>query len=190
MVNLSIFPTPTKYSNSPVPVSLNSSSTLTQKGAAGDPLELSTTLFTITRATHYASTPWYPPVKTTISVLEQMHDFVQPVIFAEIAKEALDMCRANLLTARQLLDQNLQDLAKGDIEPRKQIDANNLPIDILDADLFLIRHLLVLKRMLNDMNLESGLEGKRDIDDGPVGHSGFGLPIPLSCHRQHSNYWQ
>ncbi|THH07230.1 hypothetical protein EW145_g3527 [Phellinidium pouzarii] len=80
---------------------------------------------------------WYTTLKTTITVLTQLHDFVQPLIFDDIAQEAIKLCRLSLMPAANM------------IATRGSASAS------LDSQLFLIRHLLVLKEMVNSMKLAS-----------------------------------
>ncbi|EJD02929.1 Sec34-domain-containing protein [Fomitiporia mediterranea MF3/22] len=78
---------------------------------------------------------WYAALQTTVTVLDQLHEFVQPTIFDDIAQEAIELCRINLLTAANM------------------IAARSSPPEELDAQLFLIRHLLVLKEMISVLDL-------------------------------------
>jgi hypothetical protein len=95
-----------------------------------------------------------------------MHDFVQPTIFEDIAKEAIDTCRLSIGSARTLMLQSSQEISK-------ETDGNEalaekdgtLLLGSIDADLFLIRHLLVLKRMVNDLRLGADKDG----DQGGIG---------------------
>ncbi|KAH8806892.1 Sec34-like family-domain-containing protein [Flagelloscypha sp. PMI_526] len=75
---------------------------------------------------------WYPTLRKTVSVLDQLHDFIKPAIFTDIAVEALTLCRQSLVTA-------------------------SLSIKLkssFDGDLFLVRHLLVLKDLAYGLDLE------------------------------------
>ena len=112
-----------------------------------------------------------------------MHDFVQPAIFEDIAKEAIDLCRTSLGTARVLIGQRVQAKEKEVDEARKGKDneEGELSPDPMDADLFLIRHLLVLKQMVNDLNLGDCWDGEQGgFGPGPVGgRGGLGLGTPF-----------
>ncbi|KLO14272.1 Sec34-domain-containing protein [Schizopora paradoxa] len=89
---------------------------------------------------------WYPTLKSTVSILSQLHQFVQPSIFNDIAQESLDLCRSNLVTASSL------------------VAARDLPNTELDGQLFLVRHLLVLKEMAGGLNLiERGSNGPLEL---------------------------
>ncbi|KAL5523735.1 hypothetical protein ACEPAG_7908 [Sanghuangporus baumii] len=84
---------------------------------------------------------WYTPLQTMIMILTQLHEFIQPSIFNDIAEEAIGLCRLNLVTAASM------------------IATRTSPPQELDAQLFLVRHLLVLKEMIGFLNL-----GSRSLD--------------------------
>ena len=68
----------------------------------------------------------------------------QPAIFDDIAQESLDLCRISVVTASSL------------------VTARDLPSTEVDGQLFLVRHLLVLKELTTSLNLvEKG-------DNGPI----------------------
>lgn len=79
---------------------------------------------------------WFPTLRKTIWVLSQLHDFVKPAIFEDIAQEAVSLCRQSLIVASE------------------QVRSSKTA---LDAQLFLARHLLILKEMAK--NLVFGREG-------------------------------
>ncbi|KAI5119861.1 hypothetical protein M0805_000695 [Coniferiporia weirii] len=81
---------------------------------------------------------WYSTLKTAMVVLTQLYEFVKPSIFDDIAREAISLCRLSLAPAANL------------------IATRGTPMAELDAQLFLIRHLLVLKEMANAMDLATG----------------------------------
>ncbi|KAF5381998.1 hypothetical protein D9615_004200 [Tricholomella constricta] len=74
---------------------------------------------------------WYPTLRKTVWVLSQLHDFVKPAIFEDIAQEAISLCRQSLVAAAELM------LVKAP----------------LDAQLFLVRHLLLLKEVTQNLDL-------------------------------------
>ncbi|KAF9478351.1 Sec34-domain-containing protein [Pholiota conissans] len=77
---------------------------------------------------------WYPTLKTTVWVLSQLHDFVKPAIFEDIAQEALAYCRISLVDASDL------------------IRSRSAPSTHLDGSLFLVRHLLILKDVITSLD--------------------------------------
>ncbi|KIL64608.1 hypothetical protein M378DRAFT_126439 [Amanita muscaria Koide BX008] len=76
---------------------------------------------------------WYPTLQKTVWILSQLHDFVKPTIFEDIAQEAVGLCRHSLVIAS---------------------DAMKLRATTLDAYLFLVRHLLILKDLVHKLDLE------------------------------------
>ncbi|TFK53805.1 Sec34-domain-containing protein [Heliocybe sulcata] len=78
---------------------------------------------------------WYPTMQKTAWVLSQLHNFVKPAIFEDIAQEGIGLCRQSLVSAADL------------------IKAKNTSTSVLDAQLFLVRHLLILKEMTHSLDL-------------------------------------
>ncbi|KAF8267658.1 Sec34-like family-domain-containing protein [Lactarius quietus] len=74
---------------------------------------------------------WFPTLSKTVWVLSQLHDFVQPAIFNDLAQEAVSLCRASLLNAADSLG------AKGPF----------------DGELFLVRHLLILRDITRNVDI-------------------------------------
>jgi hypothetical protein len=74
---------------------------------------------------------WYPTLRKTVWVLAQLHDFVQPAIFEDIAQESLALCRISLVSAAE------------NVKLRSKVD----------GELFLVRHLFVLKEIATGLGL-------------------------------------
>ncbi|KAI9437455.1 Sec34-like family-domain-containing protein [Lactarius indigo] len=74
---------------------------------------------------------WFPTVSKTVWVLSQLHDFVQPAIFNDLAQEAVSLCRASLLNAADSLGTK----------------------SAFDGQLFLVRHLLILRDIARNVDL-------------------------------------
>ncbi|KAG5642052.1 hypothetical protein DXG03_003723 [Asterophora parasitica] len=74
---------------------------------------------------------WYPTLRKTVWVLSQLHDFVKAAIFEDIAQEAISLCRQSLVAAADVM----------------RVKAP------LDAQLFLVRHLLLLKEITQNLDL-------------------------------------
>ncbi|KAG5337160.1 hypothetical protein C0989_010459 [Termitomyces sp. Mn162] len=74
---------------------------------------------------------WYPTLRKTVWVLSQLHDFVKPAIFEDIAQEAINLCRQSLVAAADMI----------------RVKAP------LDAHLFLARHLLLLKEVIQSLDV-------------------------------------
>ncbi|KAF7790075.1 hypothetical protein EIP86_001025 [Pleurotus ostreatoroseus] len=77
---------------------------------------------------------WYPTLRKTVWVLSQLHDFVKPAIFDDIAQEAVNLCRQSLVAGADA------------------IRSKNLPSSTFDGQLFLVRHLLILKEMTQNLD--------------------------------------
>jgi len=73
-------------------------------------------------------------LQKTLWVLSQLHDFVKPAIFDDIAQEAVSLCRQSLVVASDMIKQRN-------------------PQSALDGQLFLVRHLLILKEMTHNLDL-------------------------------------
>ncbi|TRM70359.1 Sec34-like family-domain-containing protein [Schizophyllum amplum] len=78
---------------------------------------------------------WYPTLRKTVWVLSQLHDFVKPAIFEDIAQEAIGLCRQTLVSAAEM------------------VKRRNPPASLLDGQLFLVRHLLILKEIVHHLSL-------------------------------------
>ncbi|KAI6121799.1 Sec34-like family-domain-containing protein [Pisolithus sp. B1] len=76
---------------------------------------------------------WYPTLQKTVWVLSQLHDYVKPAIFEDIAQEAIGLCRQSLISSSSILSQR------------------NASAGALDGELFLVRHLLILKEVANTL---------------------------------------
>ncbi|GLB40619.1 putative sec34-like family protein [Lyophyllum shimeji] len=74
---------------------------------------------------------WYPTLRKTVWVLSQLHDYVKPAIFEDIAQEAINLCRQSLVAAAEVMRVKTP----------------------LDAQLFLARHLLLLKEITQNLDL-------------------------------------
>ncbi|KAH9949100.1 Sec34-like family-domain-containing protein [Amylocystis lapponica] len=88
---------------------------------------------------------WFPTLRKTVWVLSQLHEFVKPAIFDDIAQEAVNLCRQSLVGAAETLK------------------SKSPPSSTLDGQLFLVRHLLILKEMTHNLDLEDKHPG-RGID--------------------------
>ncbi|CDO75690.1 hypothetical protein BN946_scf184585.g3 [Trametes cinnabarina] len=78
---------------------------------------------------------WYPTLQKTVWVLSQLHEFVKPAIFDELAQEAIKYCLQTLVSAAEM------------IKSRKP------PESEYDGHLFLLRHLLILKEVTQNLDL-------------------------------------
>src|SRR4051812_22072783 len=80
---------------------------------------------------------------------------MQPAIFEDIAQEAINLCKISLVTASETLK------------------SRNPPHSVLDGNLFLVRHLLILKEIANaslgQWEGESGRTGGSTVGAGKSG---------------------
>jgi len=84
---------------------------------------------------------WFPTLAKTVWVLSQLHDYVQPTIFSDLAQEAVSLCHTSLLSA-----------------------ADRLRVKSpFDSQLFTVRHLLILREITRNLDLaqkdETGVSG-------------------------------
>ncbi|KAI0644707.1 Sec34-domain-containing protein [Trametes meyenii] len=86
---------------------------------------------------------WYPTLQKTVWVLSQLHEFVKPAIFDELAQEAIKYCLQTLVSAAETLR------------------SKKPPESVYDGHLFLLRHLLILKEMTQNLDLVH-----RNVDRG------------------------
>ncbi|GAA5916133.1 hypothetical protein JCM5296_007314 [Sporobolomyces johnsonii] len=78
---------------------------------------------------------WFPTLRRTVWVLARLNNYVDNSIFEDFAGEAVTLCRQSLLTAAA------------------QIAARADPASQLDGQLFLVRHLLLLKETVRSVDL-------------------------------------
>lgn len=119
-------------------------------------------IFCLNAASRLRTSEYFSLIGTHPSSLNSL----QPSIFEDIAQEAVDLCRTSLSSAANLI-------ATKDSSMR------------LDSQLFLIRHLLVLKELANNLNL--GLKS----NDGPLElrHVAGSLMSLFYCFGYHCLPW-
>ncbi|KAG9011516.1 Golgi transport complex subunit 3 [Tulasnella sp. 427] len=121
-----------------------------KNGSEGVPNLLSPSDNPLSRMTSLSrQSTWYPTVKKTHWVLSQLHDYVKPAIFEDIAYEAISLCRESLVSASDLIS------AKSKAATASQPTSP-------DGQLFLVRHFLVLKEMATTVGLDEQKE--RGVD--------------------------
>lgn len=77
---------------------------------------------------------WYPTLRSTLWVLSCLHNYVEPNVFEDIAQEAISVCRQSLSSAAEIIA----------AKPTSSTTHGNL---------FLVRHLLILKEMTASVDL-------------------------------------
>ncbi|KAF8831475.1 Sec34-like family-domain-containing protein [Lentinula edodes] len=96
---------------------------------------------------------WFPTLRKTILVLEQLHEFVNPAIFEDIAEEAIVLCQSSLVAASENIV-NSASSSSNRLAPLSET-ANTASLTsepiarstLLDGYLFLVRHLLILREV-------------------------------------------
>ncbi|KAK4755603.1 hypothetical protein SAY87_009360 [Trapa incisa] len=76
---------------------------------------------------------WYPPLEKTISCLSKLYRCLEPAVFTGLAQEAVEMCSGSIQKAS------------------KQIAKRSSP---MDGQLFLIKHLLILREQIAPFDIE------------------------------------
>ncbi|CAA7260828.1 unnamed protein product [Cyclocybe aegerita] len=108
---------------------------------------------------------WYPTLRKMVWVLAQLHDFIKPAIFEDIAQEAVGVCRASIVTAGEAIRVAKDAAAAAPGQPGKDQPAlaqQRRTTGALDGALFTVRHLLILKEIL--ASLEADLKERSDED--------------------------
>ena len=76
---------------------------------------------------------WFPPMRTVLRVLSKIFRVVEPIVFEDMARTAVQSCTASLKHGAAYIQKR-----KGN----------------LDSDLFLVKHLLILREQLSPFDLE------------------------------------
>ncbi|KIK59715.1 hypothetical protein GYMLUDRAFT_44148 [Collybiopsis luxurians FD-317 M1] len=95
---------------------------------------------------------WFPSLRKTIWVLEQLHDFVNPVIFEDIAEEAIVLCQSSLVAASENIVNSVSSSTARQLDSASEAGATPMSelitqTTLLDGHLFLVRHLLILREV-------------------------------------------
>ncbi|KAG0146273.1 hypothetical protein CROQUDRAFT_715672 [Cronartium quercuum f. sp. fusiforme G11] len=94
---------------------------------------------------------WYPTLRRTLWVLSKLHTYVNDAIFEDFAGEAVGICSKSIVTASHHIS-----------SPSSSSSSNTVT---LDSQLFAIRHLLILKKMIRTVDV---LQIERAVDLGPL----------------------
>ncbi|KAJ3717638.1 Sec34-like family-domain-containing protein [Lentinula guzmanii] len=94
---------------------------------------------------------WFPTLRKTVMVLEQLHEFVNPAIFEDIAEEAIVLCQSSLVAASENIVNSASpssnrhtSSSETDTTVSELVEARRT---LLDGHLFLVRHLLILREV-------------------------------------------
>ncbi|XVF48818.1 hypothetical protein PTKIN_Ptkin03bG0219000 [Pterospermum kingtungense] len=82
---------------------------------------------------------WYPPLEKTISILSKLYRCLEPAVFTGLAQEAVEVCSASIQKATKL------------------IAKRSTP---MDGQLFLIKHLLILREQIAPFDIEFSVTHK------------------------------
>ena len=83
---------------------------------------------------------------------------MQPAIFEDIAQEAVNICRQSLVSAADAIKG-----AKTNVISQGQ-GSFNATSKTLDGELFLVRHLLILKEVTQNLDLVNRDDGSRTVN--------------------------
>eukprot|EP00268_Persea_americana_P062426 TRINITY_DN80025_c0_g1_i1.p1 TRINITY_DN80025_c0_g1~~TRINITY_DN80025_c0_g1_i1.p1 ORF type:complete len:782 (+),score=145.88 TRINITY_DN80025_c0_g1_i1:239-2584(+) len=82
---------------------------------------------------------WYPPLEKTVSCLSKLYRCLEPAVFTGLAQEAVEVCSASIEKASKLIkDRSSQ----------------------TDGQLFLIKHLLILREQIAPFDIEFSVTHK------------------------------
>ncbi|XP_058220188.1 conserved oligomeric Golgi complex subunit 3-like [Rhododendron vialii] len=82
---------------------------------------------------------WYPPLEKTLSCLSKLYRCLEPAVFTGLAQEALEVCSMSIQKASKLI--------------AKRSSA-------MDGQLFLIKHLLILREQIGPFDIEFSVTHK------------------------------
>ncbi|KAM7489703.1 hypothetical protein LguiB_027187 [Lonicera macranthoides] len=82
---------------------------------------------------------WYPPLEKTLSCLSKLYRCLEPAVFTGLAQEAVEVCSSSIQKASKLI-------AKGSSP--------------MDGQLFLIKHLLILREQIAPFDIEFSVTHK------------------------------
>ncbi|KAJ8774581.1 hypothetical protein K2173_017027 [Erythroxylum novogranatense] len=82
---------------------------------------------------HNAFKTWYPPLEKTLSYLSKLYRCLEPTVFTGLAQEAVEVCSVSIQKASKLI--------------AKRATA-------MDGQLFLIKHLLILREQIAPYDIE------------------------------------
>ncbi|XP_027176832.1 conserved oligomeric Golgi complex subunit 3 [Coffea eugenioides] len=86
-----------------------------------------------------ASRIWYPPLEKTISCLSKLYHSLEPAVFTGLAQEAVEFCSVSIQKASKLIAKRSSSM---------------------DGQLFLIKHLLILREQIAPFDIEFSVTHK------------------------------
>uniref|UniRef100_A0A5B7ACY8 Putative conserved oligomeric Golgi complex subunit 3 n=1 Tax=Davidia involucrata TaxID=16924 RepID=A0A5B7ACY8_DAVIN len=82
---------------------------------------------------------WYPPLEKTISCLSKLYNCLEPAVFTGLAQEAVEVCSVSIQKASKLISKRSS---------------------TMDGQLFLIKHLLILREQIAPFDIEFSVTHK------------------------------
>ncbi|GAB4853696.1 Golgi transport complex subunit 3 [Ancistrocladus abbreviatus] len=82
---------------------------------------------------------WYPPLEKTLSLLSKLYRCLEPAVFTGLAQEAVEVCSVSIQKASKLISQRSS---------------------LMDGQLFLIKHLLILREQIAPFDIEFSVTHK------------------------------
>ncbi|KAK4854252.1 hypothetical protein QYF36_021161 [Acer negundo] len=92
-----------------------------------------------TSAEEFQFKTWYPPLEKTLSCLSKLYQCLEPAVFTGLAQEAVEVCSVSIQKASKL------------------ITKRSTP---MDGQLFLIKHLLILREQIAPFDIEFSVTHK------------------------------
>ncbi|KAL5783587.1 hypothetical protein ACOSP7_008616 [Xanthoceras sorbifolium] len=92
-----------------------------------------------TSADEFLFKTWYPPLEKTLSCLSKLYQCLEPAVFTGLAQEAVEVCSVSIQKASKL------------------IVKRSTP---MDGQLFLIKHLLILREQIAPFDIEFSVTHK------------------------------
>ncbi|GAB2291595.1 Golgi transport complex subunit 3 [Dionaea muscipula] len=93
----------------------------------------------ITEESQDAFKTWYPPLERTLSLLSKLYRCLEPAVFTGLAQEAVEVCSMSIQKASKLISQRSSPM---------------------DGQLFLIKHLLILRERIASFDIEFSVTHK------------------------------
>ena len=118
------------------------------------------------------SRTWYPPLKHIISLLSKLYGVVDSEIFEDFARRAVRQCVQILRQASETIARNGNGSSRGSSSNTSSVTSNGS--GALHGDLFLVRHLLILREQLSPFDARlQGTEKHLDFSTTGTALSNF-----------------
>ncbi|PHT57508.1 hypothetical protein T459_35521 [Capsicum annuum] len=98
---------------------------------------------------------WYPPLEKTISCLSKLYCSLESAVFTGLAQEVVEFCSLSIQKASKLIGKRSSSM---------------------DAQLFLIKHLLILREQIAPFDIEFSVTHK-ELDFSHLLHKSFPIKI-------------